>query len=215
MLNIGGIANVTVLSPGAATVGFDTGPGNCLLDAWIRSCRGQQFDAGGEWGAGGDVLPELLESCLEEPFFALRAPKSTGRELFNMTWLQARLVRVPEPLDDRDVQATLAELTARTVADAVTSYAPSCERIIVCGGGSHNAELLSRLGRITGSTVETTADHGIAADWIEGATFAWLACARLENAASNVPTVTGARKAVSLGGVYSGMVYDRASQGHE
>ncbi len=215
VLNIGGIANVTVLTPGRPTEGFDTGPGNCLLDVWIRRCLSMDYDEDGAWGAQGNVCSSLLAALLTEPYFALRPPKSSGRELFNLSWLQARLASSPTACSDRDVQATLAELTARTITDAVSKHAPECRRIIVCGGGSHNDDLMARLARLSRNNIETTEDHGIQADWIEGAAFAWLARARLAGSPGNIPTVTGAREAVSLGGVYSGATSDRASQVHE
>lgn len=202
VVNIGGIANVTVLAPRRPVVGFDTGPGNTLLDRWIERTRGEPFDRRGAFAAGGRSDARLLATLLEEPYFAQPAPKSTGRELFNAAWLDARLAKHPQGAAE-NVQATLAELTARTIADAVAHAAPGCRRLLVCGGGAHNDDLMVRLGRLTRVRVETTAEHGVPPDWVEGAAFAWLAAARLDGIAGNVPTVTGAAKPALLGGVYS------------
>jgi anhydro-N-acetylmuramic acid kinase len=203
VVNIGGIANVTMLGPGRATTGFDTGPGNTLLDVWIRRCRGEPFDRDGRWAASGTVDDALLAACLDEPFFAAAAPKSTGRELFHLDWLERRLARV-DGVADASVQATLAELTAATIAGAIRAELPRCSEVIVCGGGAHNGDLMTRIARLTGARVTTTLDYGVPPDWVEGAAFAWLARARLLGAAGNVPTVTGARRGAVLGGVYWG-----------
>lgn len=203
VVNIGGIANITVLAPGSDVLGFDTGPGNTLLDRWIERARGLDRDEGGEWASGGRLDRDLLAALLDEPYFAAPPPKSTGRELFNAAWLDAKLAAAGRRPDDRDVQATLAELTAETIAAAIARHAPGCARLIVCGGGAHNADLLARLERAARITVESTERYGIGPDWVEGAAFAWLARARLAGWPGNVPSVTGARKPVMLGGVYS------------
>lgn len=202
VVNIGGIANVTVLRPGRPTLGFDTGPGNTLLDQWIRRARGKAYDADGAWAATGRVDAELLEKLLTEPYFKRQPPKSTGRERFNPAWLAERLAELGA-LAPEDVQATLAELTAATIVEAATELAPGA-KLVVCGGGAHNADLIARLARRTEAEVVTSDTFGIAPDWVEGAAFAWLAHARLEHLAGNVPTVTGARQAAVLGGVYWG-----------
>jgi anhydro-N-acetylmuramic acid kinase len=203
VLNIGGIANITVLEPARATRGFDTGPGNTLLDLWIRRRRNERFDRDGRWASGGRVSEPLLAACLEEPYFAAPAPKSTGRELFHAAWLDGRLASVGE-LADADVQATLSELTALTIARAIDGELPACSEVIVCGGGAHNGDLMQRLRRLTGTRVTTTDAYGVPPDWVEGAAFAWLARARLQGLAGNVPSVTGARREAVLGGVYWG-----------
>jgi anhydro-N-acetylmuramic acid kinase len=203
VVNIGGIANITVLAPERATLGFDTGPGNTLLDLWIRRCKNEPFDRDGCWAATGRVNEPLLDACLAEPFFAAPAPKSTGRELFHRAWLERRLAGVRAPAD-ADVQATLAELTAATIANAIRTELPECGEVLVCGGGAHNGDLMQRLRRLTGATVDTTEAYGVSPDWVEGAAFAWLARARLRNLAGNVPSVTGARRPAVLGGVYWG-----------
>jgi len=201
VVNIGGIANITVLSPGRDIRGFDTGPGNTLLDLWIRRCKGQPFDRGGRWAASGNVNDRLLRGCLAEPFFHAPPPKSTGRELFNLAWVERHLDSASGP-SDVDVQSTLAELTATTIAAAIRAELPACHAVIVCGGGAHNDDLMSRLRRLTTARVTTTEPYGIGPDWVEGALFAWLARARIRGLPGNIPTVTGARRRAVLGSVY-------------
>ena len=203
VVNIGGIANVTAIDPERPPTGFDTGPGNTLLDLWIRRCLDQPFDRDGEWSARGRVDQRLLARMLEEPYFGARAPKSTGRELFHLGWLEEQLRTAPA-VEQADVQATLAELTATTIAAAIGEAIADCRRVIVCGGGAHNRDLLRRLEQRSGIPVETTAGYGIAPDWVEGAAFGWLARARLRTQAGNVPSVTGARRQAVLGAVYWG-----------
>jgi anhydro-N-acetylmuramic acid kinase len=204
VVNIGGIANITVLAPDRAVTGFDTGPGNTLLDVWIRATHQKSYDEAGRWAAGGVVNRALLDACLAEPFFGVRPPKSTGRELFNREWLDKRLAQSGARISPVDVQATLAELTAVTIADAIRDELADCREVIVCGGGVHNADLMTRLKRLTATKVTTTDSHGVPPDWVEGAAFAWLARARMRELAGNVPTVTGARRPAVLGGVYLG-----------
>lgn len=204
VLNIGGIANITTLLPDSPIRGCDTGPGNTLLDAWTRRHRGDRFDDRGQWAATGNVFEPLLKTLLSEPWLTLPAPKSTGRELFNEAWLDRGLAGVPCAIEAEDVQATLAELTALTIADCISRTAPSCERIIVCGGGVNNEHLIARLRRHCGVTVESTAKHGVAPEWIEALAFAWLARARLNEIPGNVPSVTGAHQPAILGSIYLG-----------
>jgi anhydro-N-acetylmuramic acid kinase len=211
IVNIGGIANVSVIRPGKAIVGFDTGPGNTLLDAWIQSCRGEPYDADGAWAKNGTVDRELLRRMRGEPYFASRPPKSTGREHFNLAWLKRHL-GPHQALRPEDVQATLAELTAVTIVAAIEDMGLRKYRLIVCGGGASNCDLLLRLTRLGGREAETTADYGVQPDYVEAAAFAWLARARLQGAAGNVPTVTGARQTVILGGVYYGGEPDRPAR---
>jgi anhydro-N-acetylmuramic acid kinase len=204
ILNIGGIANITTLSPGAPTRGCDTGPGNTLLDSWIQQHRAQPYDDKGRWAAHGTVSQPLLSALLADPWFALPAPKSTGRELFNRVWLDAQLSKLDAAVSPVDVQATLAELTARSITDCIARTAPQCQRIIVCGGGAFNDDLIARLGKHGGAIIQTSAEHGVAPEWVEGLAFAWLARARLAGVPGNVPSVTGARRRVILGSIYSG-----------
>jgi len=201
VVNIGGIANVTLLAGGEVT-GFDCGPGNTLLDYWVHRQLGQALDAGGGWAAGGNVLDELLGEMLEHPFFALLPPKSSGREAFNPRWLEERLARHPGA-DPRDVQATLCELTAAAVAMSLERAAGRVEEIHVCGGGAANADLMRRLQRrLKPACLSTTAGLGVEPAWVEAAAFAWLAHRRLEGLPGNVPAVTGADGERVLGAVY-------------
>jgi anhydro-N-acetylmuramic acid kinase len=207
VVNIGGIANVTLLAADGSVLGFDTGPGNCLLDAWARAHLGTSYDAGGSWAASGSADAALLERLLAEPYFARRPPKSTGRETFSDTWLQLALgSRSPAPAD---VQATLAELTAITIAQG--SQGPdgaAPHNLYVCGGGAFNADLLLRLSRVLPETqVATTAARGIAPEHVEAAGFAWLAHRYVAGLPGNIPSVTGARHAVPLGALYRGRAH--------
>jgi anhydro-N-acetylmuramic acid kinase len=203
VVNIGGIANITVLAPGREIRGFDTGPGNTLLDLWIRRCKREPFDRGGSWAASGNVNDRLLNAFLAEPFFRAPAPKSTGRELFNVAWLERHIERAGK-ISDVDVQSTLAEVTAATIAAAIRAELPACSAVIVCGGGAHNDDLMNRLLRLSGARVTTTESYGVGPDWVEGALFAWLARARVCGLPGNIPTVTGARRPAVLGSVYLG-----------
>jgi anhydro-N-acetylmuramic acid kinase len=203
VVNIGGISNITTLIPDAPILGCDTGPGNTLLDAWIGRHRGQSFDAAGEWAAQGRVCEPLLGTLLEDPWFGRPMPKSTGRELFNLRWLEERL-RSFTDLAPEDVQATLAELTAVSIAHAIQVAAPECQRLIVCGGGAYNEHLMKRLSARMQCKTESSLAHGAAPEWVEGLAFAWLARARLAGIPGNVPSVTGAHEHAVLGGIYSG-----------
>jgi anhydro-N-acetylmuramic acid kinase len=204
VLNLGGIANLTLLpgAAGRAVTGFDTGPGNCLLDLWTRRHRRQPFDAGGAWAAGGKSHPPLLERLLADPYFLRPPPKSTGPEYFSGEWLASRLADLGT-LPAVDVQATLLALTVRSVADALQRTAPDTQRLLVCGGGAHNATLMAALAQqLAPISVESTAVQGLDPDWVEAAAFAWLARATLAGRPGNLPAVTGARAAVVLGGIY-------------
>lgn len=202
VLNIGGFSNVTLLNENTSTLGFDCGPGNVLLDAWIQHKKNQTFDRNGTWAASGTVNKSLLNSMLSEPFFATQGPKSTGRELFNLPWLQSLLAQ-QEALADQDVQATLSEFTAQTIADSILAAQANTRSVWVCGGGAHNNDLLQRLQRLLPDCiVDSTDSQGIAADWMEAMAFAWLAHCCLENMPSNRPTVTGARGLRVLGAIY-------------
>ena len=200
IVNIGGITNLTDLAPGKPTLGFDCGPGNMLLDAWIQRHHGLAYDAGGRWASGGTVLPALLGQLLAHQFFALRAPKSCGREQFNLAWLDARLRGDEEPVN---VQATLAELTASAVQRALFSGTGAPAELFVCGGGAHNAHLLLRLQALLPQTkISTTEALGITPDWVEAMAFAWLAWQTLAGLPGNLPEVTGARGQRVLGAIY-------------
>ncbi len=201
VVNIGGIANVTLLPAHGAVTAFDTGPGNTLLDAWAREHRGTGFDEHGSWAASAAPDARLLARLLADPYFARTGPKSTGPEYFNLAWLRAHLDTLPE-LPAAVVQATLSELTARTVVAAVTG-GPRVNSLAVCGGGAHNRDLMARLRRhAPGIGVATTDQWGLAPDWVEAAAFAWLARERLASRPSSLGEVTGARASLPLGGIY-------------
>jgi anhydro-N-acetylmuramic acid kinase len=202
VLNLGGIANVTLLEPHRPVTGFDTGPANGLMDHWVRRHLGQAFDDGGAWAGSGEVSPRLLEALLAHPYLALPAPKSTGPEDFTPAWLDETIAR-KGPLAPVTVQATLCEFTAVTVAGALRPSPP--RRLIACGGGAHNQHLLARLAaHLPQTTVETSQMHGIDPDQVEAAAFAWLAARTVSGLPGNVPTVTGARNAAVLGATWPG-----------
>lgn len=205
VLNIGGIANVTLLpGPGSRVTGYDTGPGNTLLDCLARKHLDKPYDEDGRWAAEGAVSQELLDAMLDDEYFRLPPPKSTGFEYFNEDWLNTKLAALGKAAPPAvDIQATLAELTARTIADAIPGDGAEIKEILVCGGGAHNPDLLRRLtASLPGRTVESTGNHGLDPDWVEAVAFAWLARQRLEGKPGNVPDVTGASRAAVLGAVY-------------
>jgi anhydro-N-acetylmuramic acid kinase len=204
VLNLGGIANLTVLHGDGRTIGFDCGPANALLDHWTQAHSGAAFDAGGAWAASGTVVPALLGSFLQEPYFTLAPPKSTGRDLFNAAWLAHQLQAWPGPtLRAEDVQATLAELTVQACARDVRRHAPDARELLVCGGGARNAHVMKRLGeRLPGVDVRPTDDHGLPASQVEACAFAWLARAFVERRPGNLTAVTGAAGPRVLGALY-------------
>lgn len=206
VLNLGGIANLTLLPPADAATGvvrgFDCGPANALLDHWAQQHLGRPFDADGAWAASGRVLPGLLASLLAEPFLHRAPPKSTGRDLFHPGWLAAHLASLPAAAP-ADVQATLAEFSARAAADALRAQAPAVTELLVCGGGALNGDLLGRLAAaLPGVAVRSTAEAGLSPLQVEAAAFAWLARACLAGEPGNLPEVTGARGPRVLGAVY-------------
>jgi anhydro-N-acetylmuramic acid kinase len=204
VLNLGGIGNLTLLVPGMPVIGFDTGPANCLLDAWSTRARGVPRDEGGAWAAAGRVDDTLLARLLGDAYFAAPPPKSTGREYFNLEWLDARL---SDGIDAADVQATLLQLSARSIADALRQNAPDVRELYACGGGVHNDALMAALrAALPGATVATTVALGLDPDFVEAAGFAWLARARLEGMPGNLPSVTGARGPRVLGAIYAPFV---------
>lgn len=205
VLNLGGIANITVLpcDPAAPLAGFDTGPANCLLDAWSLQQRGLGCDAGGAWAAQGRVDDELLAQMLAEPYFAQTGPKSSGREVFNMDWLRRQLGG--RAIEAVDVQATLLALSARSVAAAIRRAAPRAQRVLACGGGVHNGALMAALATALAPVpVLSTASCGIDPDYVEAMAFAWLARQRLAGQPGNRADVTGARGPRVLGAIYFG-----------
>ncbi|HDH7822072.1 TPA: anhydro-N-acetylmuramic acid kinase [Raoultella planticola] len=201
VLNIGGIANLSLLAPGVPVRGYDTGPGNMLMDAWIWRQCGKPYDKDAQWASEGKVLLALLQNMLSDPWFALPAPKSTGREYFNYGWLERHLARF-QGLRPQDVQATLAELTAVTIAEQVL-LSGGCERLLVCGGGARNPLLMARLAALLpGTEVSTTDAAGISGDDMEALAFAWLAWRTMSGLPGNLPSVTGACEATVLGAIF-------------
>jgi anhydro-N-acetylmuramic acid kinase len=198
--NLGGIANITILTRGSGVTGFDTGPANRLLDAWISLHQDKEFDAGGAWAATGQIDETLLQGLLDEPYLRLAPPKSTGRELFNLPWLQNKLGLFSR--QPRDVQATLQQFTARSLAEAVRRHAPGAA-LYVCGGGAHNSGLLRAIAAlIAPNRVASTEVLGLDPDYVEAVAFAWFAKRTLEGLTSSAGGVTGAKGARILGGVY-------------
>lgn len=199
VLNLGGISNLTLLAPGQPVIGFDCGPANALQDGWCERHLQRPFDADGQWAASGRVDATLLAALLAEPYFSLPPPKSTGRDLFNMAWLDTRLTAASAI----DVQATLAALTVESVARDLERHAPQTATIFVCGGGARNAHLMSSFAqRLPRVRVGTTDELGVPVDQVEGAAFAWLAHRFVERQPGNLAEVTGARGLRLLGTLY-------------
>ncbi len=205
VLNLGGIANLTVLDGEGGTIGFDCGPANALLDLWCSASTGRRFDAQGAWAASGIVDPRLLDALFDEHYFSLAPPKSTGRDLFHREWLDARLLasEARRRLRDEDIQATLAELTAQSCARALRDHGASATEVIVCGGGAFNDDLMSRLHRAMAPTPVVASDaRGLPPDQVEATAFAWLARAFVQREPGNIATVTGAAGPRILGVLY-------------
>ena len=207
VLNCGGIANISLLAPGQDCIGYDTGPANILLDAWIQARAGLPFDKDGQWALQGELNAALLARCCADPYFALPPPKSTGREHFNLAWIEHHLQAMvdesgPHSLSDVDVQRTLLELSACTVAQAIARHAPGGD-LLVAGGGAYNQALLERLRVCCPTwTVDTTAALGIAPEWVEATAFAVFAQRTMDGLTGNLPSVTGASRRCVLGGIY-------------
>lgn len=202
VLNLGGIANLSLLDTRREVLGFDTGPANCLLDAWNARHRGTECDLGGEWAATGKVDSDLLDNLLDDAYFTTSPPKSTGREVFNLDWLDKRLG--DRARDPADVQATLLALTTRTIADALSASGFRPGRVLACGGGVHNRRLMSALAAaVSPIPLESTANAGLDPDFVEAALFAWLARERLFGRSGNLPSVTGARGPRLLGAIHA------------
>jgi anhydro-N-acetylmuramic acid kinase len=206
VVNIGGIGNISVLENGEKVTGFDTGPGNVMMDAWIAQHHGKAYDADGAWAASGHIIPALLNALLDEPFLKLPPPKSTGRDLFHAGWLANKLAPFPDAAP-ADVQATLAAFTAATLADAITAHARQADAVYVCGGGAYNGCLMRRLqealvGRGHKASVLSTDALGISPNHVEALAFAWLAHCHVERTHANLPAVTGAQGLRVLGALY-------------
>ncbi len=200
IVNIGGISNLTHLAPGINTSGFDCGPGNILMDAWCMQHLNKPYDENGDWAATGNVLPCLLDKMLTEAFFALPPPKSSGRDLFNMAWLNDKLTGKEHA---EDVQASLLELTCVTIAHAIIQQYSGVQEVYLCGGGAHNLTLRKRLAELLPECIiQTTGELGVNGDFLEAIAFAWLAQQNLHHRPANLPRVTGARHPCILGAVY-------------
>ena len=196
--NIGGIANITVLPKSGAPIGFDTGPGNTLMNAWISHCKSQGFDEGGRWALSGKLDPQLLDALKADPYFQQPPPKSTGPEYFNLDWMYDRLG--PVKTDPEDIQRVLLQLTADTLAEGVLSAAPETKALYVCGGGAHNGALMQVLSeQLPSCKVESTVALGLHPDWVEAVAFAWLARQTMLRRPGNIPSVTGAGRPAVLG----------------
>ena len=193
------IEQLSVVSSDGSVSGFDTGPANCLLDAWIQKQRGEPFDQNGAWSAAGKVDSLLLLELMNDPYFKKPPPKSTGLEYFNLGWLEGR--ERMNSIEAHNMQATLAQLTASTVASAIAQYNPA--DVLVCGGGAHNQDLLGRLRILLPEcTVESTIEHGLNPDCVEAVLFAWLARERIAGRPQDTGDITGASRAVLLGEVF-------------
>lgn len=209
VVNIGGMANVTILpkDPARPVRGFDTGPGNVLLDAWHERHRGAPVDHDGAWGRSGRVCQSLLEQLLCDPFLAQTPPKSTGREQFSIAGIDAALKEFGSATSPRDVQATLVEFTARSIAESLLHWGPAAGELYLCGGGAHNGYLCERLAAVLPRyRIQSTGALGVDPDWVEAMAFAWLAYRTQLGLAGNLPAVTGASHPVVLGGIYPGRV---------
>jgi anhydro-N-acetylmuramic acid kinase len=197
--NLGGIANLTDLPCKGPVTGFDTGPGNVLLDAWTRERLGRDFDRGGALAARGQPVASLLKALLADPYFRRSPPKSTGRDHFNLDWLRRFGLGRNKA---EDVQATLAELTARSVTKAIVKFCPGAEEVYLCGGGVRNSDLVARITReLAGMKIASTERLGIHPDWVEAMAFAWLAQRALRREPGNLPEVTGASTRCDLRGL--------------
>lgn len=203
--NIGGIANVTFLPADKSqpVLGFDTGPGNTLMDHWIKQEKNLDFDANGDWASQGESLDLLLNALLADAYFDQPPPKSTGKEHFNLRWMTSIAETLTTEFKPADVQATLAMLTATSIARAISDFLPGTQEIYLCGGGYKNRHLVSLLKELCSPLpIDDTSALGVAPDWVEAAAFAWLAKQTLEGKPGNLPSVTGAHSAVPLGKIF-------------
>ncbi|MGB1801269.1 MAG: anhydro-N-acetylmuramic acid kinase [Gammaproteobacteria bacterium] len=204
ILNIGGIANITLLPNDASKIiGFDTGPGNGLLDDWIQLNKSEEYDKDSAWALSGKENADLLKSLLSDDYFSVEPPKSSGRDYFNLNWLKEHLDKQDKNIAAVDVQATLLKLTVTTISDAIKKVAGDYDEVLLCGGGAYNPQFSKLLQQsLTKHKVTTTSNYGLTPDCIEAVTFAWLAKQRIENKPANIPNVTGANRKVLLGGIY-------------
>ncbi len=204
ILNIGGMANISLLPPKKSTItrGFDTGPGNVLLNAWVNIHKQHPYDDNGEWSASHPYNETLLNNLLSHSYFGKPPPKSTGREVFDLHWLDKKLHEINETIEPGVVQSTLCELSARSIADSIKLHEPNSIDVIVCGGGAHNHDLISRIEKHLQTKIRLTDELGVEADYVEAAAFAWLARQALHLKPANLPAVTGAKHPVILGAIY-------------
>jgi len=201
IVNIGGIANITHLAKTGEVIGFDSGPGNILLDSWTRLHLGKDYDENGAWATTGVIHKSLLTDLLSESYFAMLPPKSTGRDLFNDKWLKQHLL-YPE-CRPQDIARTLVELTAHSLYQAIANYCPVVDEVYLCGGGAHNSLLMNALKQLlVDIPIANTDNLGVGVDWVEAAAFAWLAKQTLENNFNNLPEATGAKGLRVLGAIY-------------
>lgn len=200
IINIGGIANLSDLPIHGKVTGFDSGPGNLLMDAWTLTHTGNPYDASGAWAVRGEINKVLLQSFLSDPYFSQPIPKSTGRDLFNQAWLNQHLQQYSDT--PQNVARTLLELTATTIAEAMRQYCSGAEEVYVCGGGAHNLALTDRLQTLCGLSIQRTDTLGVGVDWVEAVAFAWLAQRCIDHQPSNLPAVTGASGLRILGAIY-------------
>ena len=200
IVNIGGISNITDLPPNGEVTGFDCGPGNIIMDAWCLRHTGNTYDDNGSWAASGGVIPALLDKLLAMPFFSLPPPKSAGREIFNLAWLESCLSGDELPAD---VAATVLQLTVASIAGSISDHFPNVTEVYLCGGGARNGALVARMRTaMTGKKVELTDSLGVDVDWLEAFAFAWLAKQVLHGMPASLPSVTGARGTRLLGAIY-------------
>jgi len=200
IINIGGIANLSDLPVNGHVTGFDSGPGNLLMDSWTLQHTGNPYDASGAWAVRGDINQPLLQAFLADPYFVMPIPKSTGRDLFNQAWLNKHLQAHPDT--PQNVARTLLELTAVTIAQSLQQYCPGAEEVYVCGGGAHNLALIDRLQALCGLSIQRTDVLGVDSDWVEAVAFAWLAQRCIDHLPGNIPAVTGAAGPRVLGAIY-------------
>ncbi|KGP64468.1 anhydro-N-acetylmuramic acid kinase [Legionella norrlandica] len=200
VVNIGGIANITFISAQETTTGWDVGPGNCLMDAWIYQNEGKLFDENGAWAGKGEVIPILLEQLLQDPFFNLASPKSIGKEYFSLSWLHNYLKRDYKPVD---IQATLLALTAHSIAGAILNTPNKVKELYLCGGGAHNRQLIKALDYLLANIeVKSIAELGISPDYLEAMMFAWLAEQTIKQIPVNLASITGSKDIAILGAIY-------------
>ncbi len=202
IVNIGGIANISHLSANK-TIGFDTGPGNTLMDFWIQQNSDKAYDKGGAWAKNGKVNSELLKTFKQDPYFNLNLPKSTGKEYFSPSWLRKKISQISD-CSAIDIQASLCYLTAKTISEAIQKHAPLTSHTLICGGGMHNNHLIGLIRKNLNHSVSSTAEFGINPDHVEAMAFAWLARQTMHNLSGNLTEVTGAKRPVILGGIYPG-----------